>query len=181
MASALPVFDSNVAHGLDGLLMKDAHAPNHISGQYTPQTSNGRQQLGDDPVPPKHAVNEETVGFFSPYQVYNGSELPAHSTYYLPFIPAYKYSGNLDNMSISLNSSLGDDSSNGRYSNLFVRNGMAGSALKKTYNVIQQNIKKNNSRTMLFSDSTWAGSGAYSVGLVTDLYRSWGDMQNVIS
>ena len=34
---------------------------------------------------------------------------------------------------------------------------------------------------MLFSDSTWAGSGAYSVGLVTDLYRSWGDMQNVIS
>jgi len=69
MASALPVFDSTVAHGLDGLLVKDAHAPNHVSGQYTPETSKvvGRQLLEDDPQPPRHAVNEEMVGTYSPY------------------------------------------------------------------------------------------------------------------
>lgn len=32
MATTLPAFNSNTAHGLDGLLLKDAYAPNHING-----------------------------------------------------------------------------------------------------------------------------------------------------
>ena len=84
-------------------------------------------------------------------------------------------------MTISLNSTLGDSLGGGRYSSLLVRNGMAGFALKRTYNVIQKNILKNNSRPLLFSDASWAGSGAHSVALITDLYRSWSDMKNVIS
>ena len=70
-----------------------------------------------------------------PYQINNDTtQYQDLSTYYLPFIPAYKYSGALDNMSISLNATLGNPT---RYSTLLVRNGMAGWAIKRTYNVLQ--------------------------------------------
>jgi len=36
-------------------------------------------------------------------------------------------------MSISLNATLGDDIGGGRYSALYVRNGIAGYALKRTF------------------------------------------------
>lgn len=32
----------------------------------------------------------------------------------------------------------------------------------------------------MFSDSTWAGSGQYSAGLLTNQYRSWDEMQSII-
>jgi alpha-glucosidase (family GH31 glycosyl hydrolase) len=114
-----------------------------------------------------------------PYQLNNDTtQYQDLSTYYLPFVPAFKYSGALDNMSISLNGTLGNPT---RYSTLLVRNGMAGWAIKRTYNVIQQSILKNNTRALLFSDASWAGSGAYSAALLTEQYRSWNDMQNVIN
>ena len=81
-------------------------------------------------------------------------------------------------MTISLNATLGSPS---RYSTLLVRNGMSGWAIKRTYNVIQQNILKNNTRTLLFSDASYAGSGSYSAALLTDQYRSWSDMSNIIN
>lgn len=81
-------------------------------------------------------------------------------------------------MSISLNATLGNPT---RYSTLLVRNGMAGYAIKRTYNVMQQKILKNNTRALLFSDASWAGSGSYSAALLTDQYRSWNDMSNVIN
>ncbi len=74
------------------------------------------------------------VGFYMPYQINNDTQQPDLSTYNLPFIPAFKYSGALDNMSISLNATLGSPS---RYSSLLVRNGMSGWAIKRTYNVVQ--------------------------------------------
>ncbi len=48
----------------------------------------------------------------------NASRYSELSTYYLPFVPAYAYSGYLDNMSISLNATVGDDLGGGRYSTL---------------------------------------------------------------
>jgi hypothetical protein len=175
LATTLPAFDKATAHGLDGLLVKDAHAPNHINGQLRAPASSSdkRVLLGDAPVV---ALNEEQVGFYSPYQVYNNSEESIRSTYYLPFIPAFKYSGALDNMTISLNSTFGDDLGGGRYSGLYARNGLAGYALKRTYNAVQTSVKKDTGRALLFSDASWSGSGAYSTALLTDQYRSWTDM-----
>lgn len=132
--------------------------------------------LRDEPV---HAVNEEMVGFYSPYQVNNQSDTSDLSTYFLPFVPAFKYSGALDNMTVSLNSTLGDDLGGGRYSTLLARNGMAGYALKRTFEGVSQ-YKKNSSRTLLFSDASWSGSGAYSAAIVTDQFRSWDDLRSVI-
>lgn len=71
--------------------------------------------LRDEPV---RAVNEEMVGFYAPYQINNGSETTPLSTYYLPFVPAYKYSGALDNMTVSLNATMGDNLGGGRYSGI---------------------------------------------------------------
>jgi hypothetical protein len=40
MGSILPTFTQSTAHGLDGLLLKDTHAPNHVNGQFiTPSAS----------------------------------------------------------------------------------------------------------------------------------------------
>jgi alpha-glucosidase (family GH31 glycosyl hydrolase) len=119
------------------------------------------------------------VGNFMPYQINNDTQQQGDlSTYNLPFIPAFKYSGALDNMSISLNATLGSPN---RYSTLLVRNGMSGWAIKRTYNVVQQSLLKNNSRPLLFSDASFAGSGAYATALLTDQFRSWNDMSNIIN
>jgi hypothetical protein len=112
------------------------------------------------------AYNEEQVGYYQPYKINNQSQQWDLSTYNLPFIPAFDYSGALDNLTISLNGTLGDDLGGGRYSTLQVRNGMAGFALKRTAKVVDS-IKQNSSRTLLFSEASWAGSGSYSVGLLT--------------
>jgi hypothetical protein len=117
------------------------------------------------------------VGFYSPYEINNGTEQQTGlSTYYLPFVPAFKYSGALDNMSISLNATVGDSTGSGRYSALLVRNGISAFAIKRTYNAIVSSVTKNLTRPLIFSDASWAGSGAYSVALVTDLYRSWDNL-----
>ena len=39
-------------------------------------------------------------------------------------------------MTVSLNATLGDSLGGGRYSTLLVKNGLAASALKKTYNAV---------------------------------------------
>lgn len=33
---------------------------------------------------------------------------------------------------------------------------------------------------MLFSEASWAGSGAFSIALLTNLYRSWDSLTNLI-
>jgi alpha-glucosidase (family GH31 glycosyl hydrolase) len=83
-------------------------------------------------------------------------------------------------MSISLNATVGDSTGSGRYSALLVRNGISAFAIKRTYNAIVSSVTKNTTRPLIFSDASWAGSGAYSVALVTDLYRSWDNLQNLI-
>lgn len=71
LAESLPNFDSNYAHGLDGLIVKDSHLPNHINGQLTaPGGKNLRRSLlreDPEPEPVGHPLNEEMVGFYAPY------------------------------------------------------------------------------------------------------------------
>lgn len=171
MASILPSFNANVARGLDGLLLKDTYTPNHVNGQIRIPTSSGVRSSGRKltaiPVPPVQTpLNEESVGFYMPYQINNDTaQQQVLSTYDLPFIPAFKYSGALDNMTISLNATLGSPT---RYSTMLVRNGMSGWAIKRTYNVVQQTILKTNARALLFSDASWAGSGSYATALLTN-------------
>ena len=122
------------------------------------------------------------VGFYSSYQINNSTQSAQDlSTYYLPFIPGYKYSGALDNMSISLNATLGDSTGGGRYSALLVRNGISAFAIKRTYKAMVSSVQKDQTRPLLFSDASWAGSGQYSAALLTDLYRSWDNLQDLIS
>lgn len=137
-------------------------------------------RLGSAPTPPPPApqiINEEMVGFYSPYQINNDTQQSQDlSTYYLPFVPAYKYSGALDNMSISLNATVGDSTGSGRYSVLLTKNGISAFAIKRMYNAMSTLVNKNVSRPLIFSDASWAGSGSYSVALLTDLYRSWDNL-----
>jgi hypothetical protein len=79
MASILPSFNANTARGLDGLLLKDTHAPNHINGQVSTPTSSGvtsgrklQASAGDSPV--QAPLNEEMVGNFMPYQINNDTQ-----------------------------------------------------------------------------------------------------------
>jgi alpha-glucosidase (family GH31 glycosyl hydrolase) len=83
-------------------------------------------------------------------------------------------------MSISLNATVGDSTGSGRYSALLTKNGLSGFAIKRTYNAMASSVLKSSARPLVFSDASWAGSGAYSVGLLTDLYRSWSNLQNII-
>ena len=83
-------------------------------------------------------------------------------------------------MSISLNATLSDSTGSGRYSALLVRNGISAFAIKRTYNAVVQSVTTDKRRPLVFADASWAGSGAYSVGLLTDLYRSWDNLQNLI-
>ena len=191
MTSILPGFVNSTAHGLDGLVLKDSHAPNHLNGQLIkqsqkPQTLQSiRATAAPAPPTPPNAsqiINEEMVGFYSSYQINNSTQSAQDlSTYYLPFIPGYKYSGALDNMSISLNATLGDSTGGGRYSALLVRNGISAFAIKRTYKAMVSSVQKGKTRPLLFSDASWAGSGQYSAALLTDLYRSWDNLQDLIS
>ncbi len=186
IAMILPNFNKDTAHGLDGFILKDTHAPNHINGQTNVPSSSSSEEnysgirLGSAPTPPPPApqiINEEMVGFYSPYQINNDTQQAQDlSTYYLPFVPAYKYSGALDNMSISLNATVGDSTGSGRYSVLLTKNGISAFAIKRMYKAMSTLVNKNTSRPLIFSDASWAGSGSYSVALLTDLYRSWDNL-----
>ena len=70
-------------------------------------------------------VNEESMGNYEPYLLNETSdELP--STYYLPFIPAFDYSGYLDNMTVSLNATHGLR----KIPNIYLHNGISHRALQ---------------------------------------------------
>lgn len=40
---------------------------------------------------------------------------------------------------------------------------------------------KTEQRTLVYTDSTWAGSGTVGAALVTNIYRSWENMRNTIA
>jgi len=112
------------------------------------------------------ALSEETIGTYEPYLV-NSTESLLPNTYNLPFIPAFKYGGRLDNMTISGNAT---HQSGDRISNLFAHNGLSKVLQSKTY---AAHVNISNSRPALFSEATFAGSGSFVGALVSDIYRSW--------
>jgi hypothetical protein len=38
-----------------------------------------------------------------------------------------------------------------------------------------------NMRPFLITDASWAGTGSLAVGVITDLYRSWDNLRNMIN
>jgi alpha-glucosidase (family GH31 glycosyl hydrolase) len=84
----------------------------------------------------------------------------------------------LDNKTISLNSthSYGND----KIAELYVHNGNAHLQLKKTWNAWLATNDSTTKRPLLFTEASWAGSGAFSVGLVTNLYRNWDSLRYLI-
>jgi hypothetical protein len=75
LATAIKPFEQTAAHGLDGLIVQDAHLPNHVNGQIVlpgKKAAKPRRMLLKD-EPPVQAINEEMVGFYSSYQVNNQS------------------------------------------------------------------------------------------------------------
>jgi hypothetical protein len=112
------------------------------------------------------AINEESIGTYEPYLINpNGTE---PGTWDLPFVPAFKYSGYLDNMTQGLNVT---HKGNERYTNLYLHNGHAHLALKKTYQALVNNSDSTTKRPLLFTEASWSGSGAFGVGMITDIFR----------
>ena len=46
---------------------------------------------------------------------------------------------------------------------------------------IQSSAAQSTKRSLIFSDTTWAGSGSMSAGLITNLNRTYTDMKNSIA
>ncbi len=128
MQEVLPQFNTTVSV-FDGLLIKDSHLPNSISGEVkTTTTVQGQETAEKLSTKRILTLNEGEVGSYEPYLI-NKTEEDYPSTYYLPFIPNFKSSFYLDNMTISLNAT---HSGSDIIPNLYVHNGVAQRALQKT-------------------------------------------------
>ena len=134
-----------------------------------------KRMLDDD----KDVITEEQVGNFEPYMV--NTDQKERSTYYLPYIPGFKESGNLDNHTISLNGThFGNDKNSSEY---FVHNANGHMGLKRLQHILQTNVgySQNAKRALIYSESTFPGSGSFGAALVTDLYRSWSNLRTMIA
>ena len=85
--------------GFDGLLLQDAHHPNHISGEVAQNQQSNVLEAQQRML--KSAENE--LGSYEPY--YFNEDQQTLSTYFLPFEP---YQENLEYHTIALNSSQGN-------------------------------------------------------------------------
>jgi len=56
-------------------------------------------------------------------------------------------------------------------------------ALKRISHVLTRNPKysSNHNRALVFSDSTWAGSGAFGGAVLTDIERTWDNLRYTIA
>ena len=64
--------------------------------------------------------------------------------------------------------------------NLYVHNANSHRGLQRVKAAILNQITTNQTRPFILSESSWAGSGSQSVGVITNLNRSWSDLGNVI-
>lgn len=48
--------------------------------------------------------------------------------------------------------------------------------LKRIKNVIEKQVNGFNRRSLTFTDTTWAGSGAFGAALITNVYRNWNNL-----
>ena len=154
----LPKFYDSVG-GFEGLYLQDTHLPNEVSGEV-------------DQKPPAADMNlvkgrrldygEETLGGYEPYQI---NETQANiSTYFLPYMPT---SDNLNDFTVSLNVTQGVNQVN-HAAKLFVQNVNGHATLQKFTTTLKKEPKTSNVKPLLFTESTFPGSGAYAAGLITN-------------
>lgn len=146
--------------------------PNHVSGEYVeekpkedPQLLKGRRL----------DFGEESLGGYMPYQINNDQSKP--STYNLPYMPTQN---NLDYLTISLNATHSAGTPNFA-ANIRVHNINGHAHLMNHYNTLRTNAKTSTNKPFLFTDSSFPGSGAYGVALITDQMRTWDNLRNTIS
>ena len=110
--------------------------------------------------------------------------MTADSWYYLPFIPGFNNSGYLDTKTISANATRENynaDTDPGLME-YYLHNSNGHLAVKLVQDIFVNKAKLGlNSRPVILSDSTWAGSGQYAVGLITNIGRTWAEMKSTIS
>lgn len=176
-----PFFDQtlpnfyNLVGGFDGLYLQDNHLPNQINGEIAQVIPPSKEEPQPKVALKSIPANEEDYGTIKPWLI-NKTQSET-STYYLPFLPA---GTTLDELSMSMNGTEGGGLTK-KIINLYVHNANAHRSLQKVKGALINNKVTNTTRPFLLSESSWSGSGAYGVGVITNLNRSWTDLQGLIS
>lgn len=66
-------------------------------------------------------------------------------------------------------------------SNLFLHNINGHASLQLTQATLKSNAKTSANKPLIFTESTYPGSGAYGAALITDQLRTWDNLKNTIS
>jgi len=167
-------------HGLShfsGLILQGNHYYTNVGGEVWDHN----QRLMDEDV---QVVNEETSGSWEGSYKINHDQ-SVISSYDIPFIGGFFWSGNPDNESISLNAthSFMQDGKQQVENELFVHNVNGHMNLKAVYNALVDPASTfySGQRPFLFSDSTWLGSGHLGAVALTDMWRDWPSLRSTIS
>jgi alpha-glucosidase len=102
--TTIPYLQDQLGVTIDGFNIVNANHPSDLSGELNyKDTLKLRADMSNE-------TDESSVGNYQPYLVDNSTMTQSsESTYYTPFIPNYNYSSNLDNRTLSLNSTYGKD------------------------------------------------------------------------
>lgn len=120
-------------------------------------------------------LTEDNIGSYQPYVI--NKDQSKISFYDLPFQPQ-PY--NLDTFTVSLNSSQGGGETP-KINNYYIHNVNSHRALQKVSDSVAKIEEVKDKRALLFSDSSWAGSGSKAVALVTDMQRTWTNLRGLIA
>jgi alpha-glucosidase (family GH31 glycosyl hydrolase) len=131
---------------------------------YTPPASSPKQLTEEDIFRRDLHAELEIPDVIDSSWYFSYQYQKAPSTYYLPFIPGYDNSGNLDNMAISLNATHSFSGAIGDfdYTEYNVHNLFGHMMAMYTQYFLQSTIQSSttwNDRPFVLSRSTFAGSG----------------------
>ena len=161
----------------DGIMLNFVNYDNHVPGEVTQKP----EPKVEEPVEKTKrfldtVAKEEQIGNTVTYLINsNQSEI---SYYNVPFVPGYNMSGNLDARTISTNSSHYGNSAENVMIDYYLHNANGHQAVKTLKPVVENLISK---RSIIYCDSTWAGSGQYCFPIISKLTRTWESMKNSIA
>lgn len=119
---------------------------------------------------------ENSMGTYEPYTI--NDDQTFYSLYNLPYIP---FKSSIDYMTISPNATQGGGGETTTTRSMFVKNANGHRTLQKMSASWSKIDAVKNRRSLLFTDSTWSGSGAYGISLITDMSRSWINLRGLIA